>query len=422
MDSNILQQFQSELMCAICMNTFVDPVTTECGHSFCRPCLCLSWEEDHFPARCPLCRQPSQQRDFSTNILLKNMASIARKASFIQFQSLEEHRFKTHKKTKTNRHWLTKEAAEEHRSYVNCHRIITSDIYEMLHPSLQEERRQYSEILLDEGIVVLRQLKKRKIQMMQKKTYLRKLYQDLVKTYQKSDVELFQDVKTILARCKSMLANMLKPMTPQLSAHTIPGLIESLNQYQEKISFNHETQYMDMFGHEQMCSHSFVASYLNFNGSSYVAISGDQVFHSGKHYWELSVGDSLDWALGIYKNCVIGSETTVVDSKDIFLLLCLKNNIDYSIYTTSPTLRHHIEKPRGKIGVFLDLDNGSAACRRLVDVSVQVTYVSKTPLRQRPPCSPSPGSHYACAVLHSPALSHSAYFGSLGDRKLVALS
>ncbi|XP_042541065.1 tripartite motif-containing protein 43-like [Dipodomys spectabilis] len=411
MDSNIAQAVQEELTCVICVNALIDPVTIDCGHSFCRPCLCLSWEETQTPARCPVCRVPSQQRDFSTNILLKRLVSIARKASFRQFLSSEEHSFKTNKKIKrmlcrvdknmlcspsqkhqTNRHCPMEGAAEEHRekilkemrsvweriqeiqriineeeriidewvSYVTMHRVITSDIYEMLHPNFQEERKQYSEILTNEETVVLQQLKKRETQMLQKKKDLRKLYQELVKTYQKPDVELLQNVKYILARCESMLVFMPKTMKPELSAHPIPGLIDSLSQYGRKFFFGHETQNINMmFDHVQMFGPTCAVSFLNFDGINYFAVSGAQIFCSGKHYWELSVDDSLDWAVGIYKNCKTMNEPVIIDPEDVFLLLCVKDDIGYSIFTTSPMLRHYIEKPLGKIGIFLDLENGS---------------------------------------------------------------
>ncbi|KAM4604339.1 LON peptidase N-terminal domain and RING finger protein 1 [Polymixia lowei] len=44
----------SDLECSLCMRLFYEPVTTPCGHTFCRNCLerCL----DHMP-QCPLCKE-----------------------------------------------------------------------------------------------------------------------------------------------------------------------------------------------------------------------------------------------------------------------------------------------------------------------------------------------------------------------------
>uniref|UniRef100_A0A8C6EJ07 Uncharacterized protein n=1 Tax=Microcebus murinus TaxID=30608 RepID=A0A8C6EJ07_MICMU len=95
-NSHITEVFQRELTCAICLNCLIDPVTIGCGHSFCRPCLCLSWEEAHTHASCPECRKPSQQKDFKTNITLKNLV----KARLLQFLSSEEQMCGTHREKK----------------------------------------------------------------------------------------------------------------------------------------------------------------------------------------------------------------------------------------------------------------------------------------------------------------------------------
>ncbi|XP_031995500.1 tripartite motif-containing protein 43-like isoform X1 [Hylobates moloch] len=51
-------------------------------------------------AKIPTCRELSQQEDFKTNILLKNLVSIARKASLWQFLSPNEQMCGIHRETK----------------------------------------------------------------------------------------------------------------------------------------------------------------------------------------------------------------------------------------------------------------------------------------------------------------------------------
>ena len=80
MDSDTLEAFQQELTCSICMNCFLDPVTIDCGHSFCCPCLSLCWEEDQTPRSCPECRGIAERPDLKTNVALKRLASLAREA------------------------------------------------------------------------------------------------------------------------------------------------------------------------------------------------------------------------------------------------------------------------------------------------------------------------------------------------------
>ncbi|XP_069875667.1 tripartite motif-containing protein 43-like, partial [Dipodomys merriami] len=100
MEWDIAQAFQEERRCPICMETFIDPVTIHCGDTLCRPCLRLVWEEAETLARCPVCRQPSQQKELKTNIALQSLVSIRRQISLRQFLSSEEHTCSTHKETK----------------------------------------------------------------------------------------------------------------------------------------------------------------------------------------------------------------------------------------------------------------------------------------------------------------------------------
>ncbi|TKS93180.1 E3 ubiquitin-protein ligase TRIM21 [Collichthys lucidus] len=58
------------LMCSICMDQFVDPVTTTCGHSFCKKCLDCNIRIND--GTCPLCKA-HQNRTPQVNIVLRDI-------------------------------------------------------------------------------------------------------------------------------------------------------------------------------------------------------------------------------------------------------------------------------------------------------------------------------------------------------------
>ncbi|XP_051985749.1 zinc-binding protein A33-like [Xyrauchen texanus] len=45
-----------DLQCSVCLDVFTDPVTTPCGHNFCKTCLKTSWENKEY-YQCPLCKE-----------------------------------------------------------------------------------------------------------------------------------------------------------------------------------------------------------------------------------------------------------------------------------------------------------------------------------------------------------------------------
>ncbi|GMI67091.1 hypothetical protein HRI_000378400 [Hibiscus trionum] len=66
-----VDKLREELSCAICLDICFEPITTPCGHSFCKKCLRSA--ADKCGNRCPKCRQPiSNGISCSVNTVLWN--------------------------------------------------------------------------------------------------------------------------------------------------------------------------------------------------------------------------------------------------------------------------------------------------------------------------------------------------------------
>ncbi|XP_026109569.1 E3 ubiquitin-protein ligase TRIM39-like [Carassius auratus] len=62
-----------ELQCSICLDVFTDPVTTPCGHNFCRVCLNEHWTNTQ-TCFCPLCKETFSRRpDLKINTTLREV-------------------------------------------------------------------------------------------------------------------------------------------------------------------------------------------------------------------------------------------------------------------------------------------------------------------------------------------------------------
>ncbi|CAL8240639.1 unnamed protein product [Gadus morhua 'NCC'] len=66
---------EENFSCSICLDVFNSPVTTTCGHNFCRTCITKSWDEQ-VQYKCPVCNKLFNTRpDLQVNTFLSELAA-----------------------------------------------------------------------------------------------------------------------------------------------------------------------------------------------------------------------------------------------------------------------------------------------------------------------------------------------------------
>ncbi|XP_051790750.1 tripartite motif-containing protein 16-like isoform X1 [Erpetoichthys calabaricus] len=76
MAEEYISQLQDELICCVCLDILKDPISLQCGHSFCKECINSCWDNyEELLCRCPSCRSVNIPRpDLQKNILLNKIA------------------------------------------------------------------------------------------------------------------------------------------------------------------------------------------------------------------------------------------------------------------------------------------------------------------------------------------------------------
>ncbi|XP_072860602.2 RING finger protein 112 [Pogona vitticeps] len=70
----MIQTLQEDIICSICLESFDDPVSIDCGHNFCRGCLTAHWSVPlQNGYRCPECRHPCSRERMKPDTRLKNL-------------------------------------------------------------------------------------------------------------------------------------------------------------------------------------------------------------------------------------------------------------------------------------------------------------------------------------------------------------
>ncbi|XP_026014226.1 E3 ubiquitin-protein ligase TRIM21-like [Astatotilapia calliptera] len=66
---------EDQFLCSICLDVFTDPVTTSCGHNFCKTCISQHWDMNVI-CQCPMCKETFYTRpQLKINTLFSEMVA-----------------------------------------------------------------------------------------------------------------------------------------------------------------------------------------------------------------------------------------------------------------------------------------------------------------------------------------------------------
>uniref|UniRef100_A0A668A0W9 Uncharacterized protein n=1 Tax=Myripristis murdjan TaxID=586833 RepID=A0A668A0W9_9TELE len=73
---------EDQFLCSICLDVFTDPVTTPCGHNFCKTCITQHWDVNTL-CQCPMCKEVFKQRsELHVNTFISEMAELKKVQDF----------------------------------------------------------------------------------------------------------------------------------------------------------------------------------------------------------------------------------------------------------------------------------------------------------------------------------------------------
>ncbi|KAK9516140.1 hypothetical protein VZT92_024093 [Zoarces viviparus] len=72
---------EDQFLCSICLVVFTDPVSTSCGHNFCKTCITQHWN-DNVQTQCPICKEVFNIRpELQVNTFISEMAAQFRQSA-----------------------------------------------------------------------------------------------------------------------------------------------------------------------------------------------------------------------------------------------------------------------------------------------------------------------------------------------------
>ncbi|KAM8977560.1 LOW QUALITY PROTEIN: E3 ubiquitin-protein ligase TRIM39-like [Pelodytes ibericus] len=156
---NPITDLQEELTCPICLDHFKDPVSIECGHSFCRHCILRTWRGIHSNFSCPQCRKTSKWKFLRPNRLVENVVEIANRLLAAKINEVD---VKTCKKHQEPLKLYCQEDAQE--ICLVCRESVFHKTHAVI--PLEELTREFKGLLKDQ----LQTLKKEVAEILQRKS------------------------------------------------------------------------------------------------------------------------------------------------------------------------------------------------------------------------------------------------------------
>lgn len=91
-----------------------------------------------------------------------------------------------------------------------------------------------------------------------------------------------------------------------------------------------------------------------------VIVLGREGYTSGRHYWEVQVGEKDDWYLGVARSSVNRKGRISVSMTQGYWALAMKKGQGYRVSTSPPLLLSLDPKPK-RVGVYVDYEEGQVS-------------------------------------------------------------
>ncbi|XP_074873267.1 E3 ubiquitin-protein ligase TRIM39 [Carettochelys insculpta] len=277
-----------------------------------------------------------------------------------------------------------KKPGELKRKVESRRQLILSE-FEELHQFLEGEQQVLLRRLEEEEKDILQKLKDNVAQLAEQRLSLHQLVTEVEEKCLQSGIEMLKDIKSTLERCEMVQTVKLASVPIELEKNfgNFPRQYFVLRKIIKRligdVTLDPETAHPNLVLSEDRKSVKFVETRLRDLPDTprrftvYPCVLATEGFTSGRHYWEVEVGDKTHWALGVCKDSVSRKGELMALPETGYWRVRLWNGDKYAATTTPFTPLHLPVKPK-RVGIFLDYEAGRVSFYNVTDRSHIYTF------------------------------------------------
>lgn len=384
---------REDLTCAICCDLFREPVMLACMHHFCKACISRYWRGTQGPVTCPQCRKEFSSKQFQTNYLVAAMVEKVRATtSHAYIKNLEKQLKET-----LERHRLRKQdfinSIHRDKEKMNIIKRVTSD----LQTRVKSEFQALHQILHDEETCVQEQLRREQEEELVKVQHHLEVSERAVKELE-DNIRALQEASAasqdiVLGELPQLRPCVQVDVTPEFDINAFSNkylaplqyitwrrLFKSLKPGPSPLTFDVDTAHpsIQVSRDKTVAVESDIINHHANNNKRFlqcVNILAAQGFQSGRHYWEVEVGSSPKWDLGVASENVDRRARIKLSPESGYWTLRLRNGNEYSA-GTQPWTRLQVRCFPQRLGVFLDCDERRVSFYNADDMSLLYSFAN----------------------------------------------